>query len=444
MHNRTLDLLEQAGCQIDHAKQMACFPPTLVMEQVKQAPSSFNLGARDKKHDLEIGNGDVHTRCISGCFKILDYPTGHCRTGTTLDCAKSALLQDSLENVKLVAGLLYPFDVPPALRTITLLRQTLENSAKHIFLNVFGGQELNYLLQMLLVLVDKKTLAQRPLLSVNVTPVSPLTYSEDQLDVLFTAAEHGLPIQFGSTPITGASAPITLAGQLALIHAEILAGVVISQIIKPGSPAIYEPRPNTMDLRNANVLWGSIEWGITSSASKQLAELVALPADLSGATTESKTTDQQAAIEKAMNLSLIALSKPSIISGLGQLETINTASFEQLVIDSEICGMMYRVLKGIDVNEDTLATELIQRIGPGGSFLGERHTLDFYGNEHYLPTIFDRQIRENWVEAGEKDITAVASEKVQQLVANHRPVPLDPGTLKELDSICTQAKDELL
>jgi trimethylamine--corrinoid protein Co-methyltransferase len=409
------------------------------MALVKKAPRAFTLGSRDGEHDLQIREGNVHTRCISGPFKILDYSNGVRREAGSEDCLKASVLQDALEHISFTAGLVYPFDIPPKIRDIALLKITLENSGKHIFLNVYSGRGLKFMIEMLLLLVDRAELARRPLLSVNVTPISPLIYTEDQLDVLIDAASYKLPIQFGSTPITGMTAPITLAGAMTIYHAEILAGVAIAQAVQPGSPAIYEPRPTTTDLRTMNPLWGSIEWGMASAAGAQLARIVDLPSDLSGGNTDSKVPDQQATAEQAMNLILIGLSRPDIVSGLGNIETINTASFEQLVIENELCGMMYRALEGIEVSEETLATDLIRKLGPGGSFLEEPHTLKYYETEHYRYGVFDRDKVEKWAAGGGKDALAVAHERVEEILTEHEPAPLDEKIKREMETLLAKA-----
>ena len=316
----------------------------------------------------------------------------------------------------------------------------LENTAKHIFLNVYNGGSMKTMVRMLLTFMDREELARRPILSVNVTPISPLIYSRDQLEVLAEAARYHIPVQIGSTPITGLTSPITLAGLLTLVHAETLAGVVIAQNMEPGAPVFYEPRPTTTDLRTMGALWGSVEWGLASAAAKQLADHVNLPTDCSGGNSDSKVLDEQAAAEKATNLLLIGLSRPDIVSGLGNLETINTASLEQLVIENELCGMMYRGMEGIRVDEVSLATELIEEAGPGGNFMTARHTLDNYEREHYRYSVFNRDNVDVWSDKGSKDSVAAAHDEVQRILGSHKVLPLDEDVGKELDSLLSRVE----
>lgn len=435
LHEGVLDSAREAGLTVDSRESRVRFPSKRLMELVSLAPRQFTLGARDPQHDLRIDGQHMHTRCISGPFKILDYPGGQRREATSEDSRKAGILQDGLENIRLSAGYLYPFDVAPGLRDVHLLRILLESTGKHIFLNVYNGAGMRRMVEMLRVLSTEKELIRRPLISVNVTPISPLIFSGDQLEVLKEAGRCMLPVQLGSTPIAGMTAPVTLAGLLTVIHAETLACVCLAQALVPGHPVFYEPRPTTADMRTMSALWGSVEWGLASAASKQLADLVNLPTDCSGGNTDSKVPDQQAAGEKAMNLLMIGLSRPDILSGVGNLETINTACLEQLVIDDELCGMVYRALEGIRVEDDTLSTELIENIGPGGNFLTERHTVDHYEREHYRYSVFNRDNVETWEKFGAKDALAAAHDRVNEILKYHRPLPMDEKTLVELDRV---------
>ncbi len=358
--------------------------------------------------------------------------------------ARAARLMDALPNISFCGGVLYPWTEPAMVRDIMLVKAMFENTEKHIFFNPYGAQNLKFIVEMMNVVNDERDSGNGSLLSVNANPISPLQYTRTELEVLIEAAEHNIPVQIGSTPLAGAASPVTLAGQLTLEHAEILGAVVISQVVSPGAPMIYEPRPNPMDMRSANALWGNVEWGLSSAASQQLASYCNLPSDLSGAGTESKITDQQAGIEKSLNMMIIALTRPNVISGIGTLETINTTSFAQLVIDDEICSRIFRVLRGIEVSNETIAADLIHRLGPGGDFLTEEHTLRHFKKECIWDTIFDRNVRHRWEEEGARDLADVAAEKAETILTEHEVAPLSKESVKELTLIVKKAKDQLV
>ncbi len=443
-HKNMLNKLQEAGFRADESKKLVWFSGNLVEEYLKKAPGKFILASRTGKYDLPLGEGKTFTRTISGSYRLFEPSLKKCRDGTPRDTARVTKLMDGLENINFCGGVLYPWTSPVATRDIELLKIMFENTEKHIFFNPYGLRNMQYIGEMLDVLDSERKNLNGSLVSANTCPISPLQYPEHEIDVLIEAANRNIPNQVGSTPLAGAASPITIAGQLTLMHAEILAAAVMVQVENPGAPVIYEPRPNPMDMRTGNALWGNVEWGLTSAAAQQLGKHCGLPTDFSGGTTESKITDQQAGIEKSLNMMIIGLVKPDIISGIGILETINATSFEQLVIDDEICARVFRVLRGIDVNKETIAADLIDKIGPGGSFLNEEHTLSHFKDDFLWNTIFDRNIREKWEEEGGRDIVEVAGEKAEKVIETNNPATLSEKTKKELALILKKAQDELV
>lgn len=444
-NKKVTELLAVAGCKIDKESKIVKFPESLVMDCVEKTPSSFKMGARSKENVLEVGKGDIQTRPMSGCYLILDIETGVCRDGLESDVMNCSLLVNELKNITYNGAVIYPSDEPPALRDVHLLKIMLENSLKHIQCQPFEAKNLKYMIDLCIAVAgSREKIMEYPLITLNVAPTSPLKYSKNEVEILELASLYKVPVMQGSTPISGATGPITLAGQLVLIHTETLAGLTIQQVINPGTPILYGPRPNTMDMRTGNALWGSIEFGITSSAVVQLAHYLNIPTDVMGAGTDSKALDEQTGIEKSMDLLLAAISGSDIVSGLGFIETINTASYEQLVIDNEIAGMMYRILMGIDINEEKLAVEVIKEVGFNGNFLSHEHTRRFLKEEHYIPEILDRQSRNNWELAGSKDLAKVANEKVKSILEETEIPNLPDEVKKEFEKIYKTAKKDIL
>jgi trimethylamine--corrinoid protein Co-methyltransferase len=190
-----------------------------------------------------------------------------------------------------------------------------------------------------------------------------------------------------------------------------------------------------MDMRNANAVWGPIEFTMMNLVWLQLGRHCNFAVDSMSCTTDSKTTDEQSGIEKALNALGSCLGGPDILSGFGMLETIITACFEQLVIDDELMGIVKRFQKGIIITEETLALDLIQRVGSGGQYLDQEHTMKFYQKNHYLPTIFDRNVRGTWENNGSKDVVQVAKQRVAKLLSEHTVPALPDDVLRELERI---------
>lgn len=439
------EILGENGCKVNRDKKIVKFPKKLVEECIKRTPSSFKMGARLKENIIDIGNGEVNTRPMSGCHLILDLDNGECREGLASDVAKCSLLVNNLKNISYNGAVIYPSDELPVIRDVHLTKVMLENSLKHIQCQPFEAKNLKYMIELCIaVMGSKEKMMEYPLITLNVAPTSPLKYSENEVKILELASLYKIPVMLGSTPISGATGPITLAGQLVLIHTETLAGLTLQQVINPGTPILYGPRPNTMDMRTGNALWGSIEFGITSAAVVQLAHYLNIPTDIMGAGTDSKVLDEQTGIEKSMNLLIAAVSGSDVVSGLGFIETINTASYEQLVIDNEVAGMMYRVLEGIDINNEKLAVDVIREVGFNGNYLTHEKTRKFMRKEHYIPEILNRQTRDDWKLGGSKDLAKIANDKAKDILKNAEIPHLDEDVKKEFEKIYKSAKKDIL
>jgi trimethylamine--corrinoid protein Co-methyltransferase len=243
-----------------------------------------------------------------------------------------------------------------------------------------------------------------------------------------------------STPLAGATGPVTLAGELVLQNAENLAGVVLAQILTPGIPVIYAPRLPPMDLRTSIPLVGSIEFGLMQAAAAEIAQHYGLPTDINGPGSDSKTTDEQSAFERAFTTMLPALAGANILNGIGLIESMRTQSLEQTVIDNDILGIVHRAIRGIDVDDGTLALDVLRRVGPGGHFLGEKHTHEYHLREHHIPKLCDRRDRSSWQKLGGRDIIQIGREEVRRILKHHRPSPLDRDIIGRMRAICHRAE----
>jgi trimethylamine--corrinoid protein Co-methyltransferase len=239
---------------------------------------------------------------------------------------------------------------------------------------------------------------------------------------------------------SGATSPVTLAGSLIVQNCEVLTGILISQLTKAGAPVFYGTCGGVMDMRLADIALGGVESGLINIATAQLAHHYNIPCRGTAATTESKALDMQAGYEKATTLLMAAMGGANTIFYPGVMDHALTISLESLVIDNEICGMVTRALQGIKVDDAHLAIDIIDRVGPMGHFLGQKHTMQFLIDEHYLPTISDRRIREEWEKDGSKELKDVAKERVQKILKEHVPLEVDPDKLKQLTNIIREVE----
>ena len=269
-------------------------------------------------------------------------------------------------------------------------------------------------------------------------PISPLSHGKGQTEMVIEFAKLGLPIHIGPAIQAGATGPVTLAGVLVQQNAEVLSGIVIAQsAAEPGRrPAIvYGAVPALADMRYGSMVYSAAEPALMNVASVQMARYYGLVSRGNGGTTESKTIDAQAGFESAMTLLMASLGGANLImnaSGGAMEPGIGAMSYEKAVIDNDICGFISRILQGIAVSDETLATDVIAAVGPGGHFLGQEHTRRFFREEHFIPKISDRTSPETWMKAGAKDIRTVAREKAKQVLKEHHPEPLDKTIKEEL------------
>ena len=444
-HESALQSLHTAGAIVDHRKQTVRISPEMVDECVKKSQGLGTLAGRSQENDLKVEPGRTFTRCVSGSIYVIDSENGTRRSATSTDVENFTRLQDALRNISFCGGSPYPSDVHPRMQDICQISIMLQNTSKHIRFQPFSGQNLEYAVRLAeAVLGGEDELRKRPILSCITAPSSPLRYSKEQVDIIVRSGHYGLPVMLGSTPTMGASGPVTLAGSLMLQNAEILAGIVLSQIMNPGAPLSYGPRMPTMDMRTGLSTWGAVEFGLAAAAAVQVGQAYGLEIDTYGPSTDAKILDEQAAIERTFNAILPALAGAHIINGAGVLESILSVSMEQLLIDNEMFGMMLRMLRGIDVDEGTLARDIIHKVGPGGNYLADRHTRDYFKGEHFLPELFDRRTRNAWERAGSKNVVAASREAVSRILVEHHVASLDQDVTVQMDAVLDDARKKIV
>ena len=402
------------------------------------------LYGRTSKNDVRVSDDHIYAHTTGGCLYVLDFKTGKSRSGTAMDLRDLMRLVDGLENIHQAAMLVYASDAGPRVSDIHTVSQMLRNTTKSCFITSYTARTFDYAVKLgAAVSGGLEELRRRPLISFGISPTSPLELSDDSAEQLMKSAALGLPIQILPCPQAGGTSPVTLAGTLVQQNVEFLISHVIVQLLNPGNPVVYAGRPVAIDMKTGSSAFGAVEYGMMSVGTVQIAKHYDIPSDVYGLSTTSKIMDEQAAFEKAINGLMPALAGANLLSGAGSIDSGITANQEQLVVDNEIFALIFRASKGIDVSPETLATDLIEKIGPGGHYLSQEHTRRYYFSEHYSPKLSDREARANWEKAGGKDIVAVASEKAREILRGHSVEPLDRGIERELDEILSEADKEL-
>jgi trimethylamine--corrinoid protein Co-methyltransferase len=432
---RARRILERGGCRVDHASGCVTFPSRVVEECLAQCPSDFTIQGRDRRYDLEISPNRLYFQSHPGLY-IRDLNTGQRRWAILADIGPLTRLIDALDQVHVSivpSGTLA--DKAPEVMTEWVTAEQMRNTQKVVAAGVFHGCT-KWIVEMARV-TGQQVYGQ-------MNPITPLHYPAEQTEggLAYVAAGHPICILPG--PTVGANSPATLAGTLVLQNVEHLAGVVLVQLTHPGAPVVLGGYPHVMDMRTGAICIGGVETGLLGAALAQIGRRYGVPTHAQFPVTDAKTLDEQAAIEKAMSIVLVAEANPALISNGGALETEKAWSPVQLVIDNEINAMVGRVVQGIAVTEETLAVDTIEEVGPGGHYLSTLHTLRTWQAEQYLPELADRLGYDAWEAEGCRTMVDRARERARDIVRTHQVPRLSNEQDRELDRILRAAEREKL
>lgn len=433
-NDEALRLLKNAGCEIDPEKKIVRIPQGLVKDCLRKAPSVIKLHGRDGKHEQVIGMDSTVFNPGSSAVYFSDHGTGEIRQPFSRDLVDLVRLVDALQFIQAQSTAMVPSEVPETIADTYRLYLVLKNSTKGMITGAFTKQGLIDMMRLLeIVAGGKNKLAKRPMAIFDVCPSSPLMWSDTTCRNLVDCAEFNIPAEIIPAPQMGATSPITLAGTLVQFNAEFLSGMVISQITKPGAPIIYGGSPTTFDMRYLSSRLGSIENIMVACAAAQIAKHYKLPSHAYLGLSDSKSLDAQSGLETSFGVLLGTLAGVNVVSGPGMLIFENCQSLEKLVIDNEICGMALRLVEGIRTDKDALALEVIGQVGPGGHYLGQKHTLKWLEEEYFTPSdIINRLTLEAEKKRGSKDIVNKARETVDKILKEHVSEPLPTDVEKDL------------
>jgi len=411
-----LDKLAKAGTQVDRDNSVVRFEEAWLDEMIKKAPSRYTAYSRDGRNDLNMGGGEVYFANGGRVFRILDMGTGGYRLTMLRDIANTATLVDQLDNIRMYFIACQAHDLKPEYYHLNDYFEAFNHTTKHVMggcTDLEGAKQVHALASMIAGGEDR--LAQKPIYSIITNPISPLTIEGNTLSIIEYCTNKGIPITCAPATIAGATGPATLAGNLAQLHAEALAGVAITQTLTAGAKVLYGAVANNMDLRTMELTMGSVEMGMMNAAAVQLAKLYDLPIYGTGGLTESKRPDIQAGFEKNFSNLMVAMTGADLVHlAAGMLDSGNSISYEQYVIDNENIGMIQRILSGIEVNDDTLALDVISSVGPGGNYIMEEHTVNHMMNEFFYPSLAVRSNFDVWEERDRPNMLKGAAALVQK------------------------------
>jgi len=377
------------------------------------------LYGRDPKHNLSLGDARVYAGTGGTALNIIDGVSGERRRATLQDLKDIARLVDSLENIHFFLLPTYPDDV--AIETVDVNRffAGLDNTSKHIMGGVYTREGLQDVLRMAeLVAGSADELQRQPIISLILCAISPLMIDGVYGDMIINVSQAGIPVALPAEPLCGSTSPVTLASNVVIQTVDSLAEVCLTQLVNPGTPAIFGSVASSNDFRDLKYITGCIEMGLLNTASAQMAQFYKLPFYATAGMSDAKVVDAQCGYESALSVLLCALGGANYIhDAAGLMDFALSVSLEKYVTDNEILGMVMRAVEGIKVNDDTLAFDLIKEVGPAGHFVYAKHTRKHIRSEHYQPVLSDRDHWSDWQSKGKPDTATRAKAKAEKILA---------------------------
>ncbi len=418
------ELLLEAGARESGGRIK--IPERLVEEAIAQAPSGIPMHDQLGQFTMPLELGKVYFGPGSDTTFTLDVNTGKRRRATAADVESIARVVDALDNFDFVMSMANPGDVPSDDVYLHAFMGMLRGSTKPIVYTAKDHRDMEHIYRLAVAVAgDEETLREKPFLLQYAEPISPLLIPEESLQKLIFCAEKGIPGCYVPSPNTGAGGPITLAGAVALGNAECLLGLVITQLIRPGTPYLYGMNTGALDMKTTIVSYGAPEWSLGMAAWTDLARFYDLPVWGYAGATDSKAVDAQAGVEMTLSIMTAYLSRCTLNHDVGYIEYGSTSSTEMLVIGNEVIDWVHYMLKGLEINDSTLALDAIDVVRPGSGFLAEDHTLDNWREAQWFPRVFDRSHYDEWVAGGSKDMSNRAAEIARVLIQEHKVRALD-------------------
>lgn len=436
-YKKARDIFREAGAEVDEQTFAVKLPEKLVRWAVDQAPKQFSLYGIDGGFSFEIGLNQT-APVFAGLgtpTRILDLNDGKPRACLKQDMIDHIILIDACNHIHNSQMDIWPDDIPMTTIHTEAIWAWAHHSRKPYGMGCYGFLPTWDMMRMMSIAVGGKAeLQKRPRFFAICSVVSPLQMDQAQAEGLLICAEYGQPVTCAPESIAGMTAPVTLAGLVAQENAAILAHITLAQIYRPGTPILYGTVSTTANMRYGTVTLGAMETGLITSASAQMARYYGLPIRSVGGVTESKREDMQAGFERMGTLLPAVLSGVNLITCAGTLDATMLESHALLMLDDEICGAALRLARGIDVTEESLALDVIKRVGYSGNYITAKETAKNYRKELYIPTLFAREPYEAWEKEGGKLAIDRARERALDILAKHQPREVDPALARELEA----------
>ena len=438
--HKALAIFKSAGAVVDKNSQMVKLPSCMIEDAICSAPRRVRLAGRSDGFDVQLEKGRPIYVNAAGNVKIADLLTGAVRPSSKKDLIDATRLCDALNEVGVFSRAVYPLDQPFNALHLHTAEVCFNHTAKHCFHGPESKWQTEKIIEMAsAVMGGKEALKARKPISFVCSVTSPLKLTRKFCEVCMASADAGFCTVIGSMVIGGGTGPVDLAGTLVQTNAEILAGIVLAQLIRKGVPVIYASFSTGMDLKVGTAPLGSPETAIIAAAVAALCQYYQIPCMVPGMSSDSKQPGSQAAFEKALTCLPAARAEADLIIGMGGLESGLTFDLGQAALDAEFIRMVQHTNKKMDVNTETLSVDLIKKIGPIGNYLSHESTLRKMRSMSQV-RLFDRFSREEWQNRHKPESYQKALSWVQDILERHNPEPLPGLAAKKIRAIVEEAE----
>jgi trimethylamine--corrinoid protein Co-methyltransferase len=433
------EIMVKAGCWLDGTRVR--IPSALTEWAAKTAPSRVTLCDRNGNRALRVETTCSYYGPGQGNSFVLDPQTGERRKPVKDDVAAVGIICDALQNIDFALSNGCPSDVNEASADLHVFEALLTNTTKPIIQYIHGVEQAQAILEMgAAVAGDLRELQKNPFFVFLIDADGTLVHSDEALAKVIFAAKNGVPFIYNTKLILGDSAPAAPAGALVVALADVLVGVLLSQLVRQGTPIIAGGIFTINDQENGILPWGAPEVSLVGTGMSNLLRFLRIPSFGFAGASDSKISDAQMGLEEAFSMLHMGLAGTNMIHGCGQLEYGLTGSLVMLLIGDEIVGMTRKIIQGIEVNEERLARGVIDAVQPGGAYLGEEHTLKYFHNEFWWPTLMSRGRLKDWTEAGSKSLGVRATEQTMSILQTHQPEKLSEDVAAKLKGIIEKAE----
>jgi trimethylamine--corrinoid protein Co-methyltransferase len=438
IHNKdVLSMLADHGATVDRSNMRVYFTQDIIDKSIDAAPSSFGLYDSLGNESVDLSGFNVNFTPGSAAINVLDHGAGVSRTPNTADYVRYAKLVSKMNHIASQATALIPQDVHEMISDSYRLYLSLMICEKPVVTGAFTVEAFEIMKNLqLAVRGSKEELAAKPLTVFSCCPTSPIKWSGVTSQNVVDCARYSIPVEYISMPLAGFMAPVTLVGSLIQHTAETLSGLAISQLTNPGTPVLYGGSPAIFDIKYETTPMGAIGTMMIDCAYNEIGKYLGLPTQAYIGLSDSKLLDAQAGLESSMGAILAALAGINNISGPGMLDFESCFSLEKLVLDNEMCGMIFRMLKGIEPKEDFPSLPRFEELLAEEHLLISEHTRRYLKEEIYFPgPVIDRANRSRWIEEGSRTLGDRAHSEVERLIAEYEPTALADDVKAELTNL---------